>query len=177
MLAKKIQILFKIDLHLCTIIKNLKTMKKVTILMLGSVMILSQAYAQTKTNVSENVKSAFSQKFPAAKKVKWDKESETEWEAEFKINGEEYSANFTSNGTWKETEHEIEESAIPAAVKQTLDSEFAGYDIEEAEISETVQGKVYEFALEKDEIDLEVAISPDGKVVKKEIKKEENEND
>lgn len=130
-------------------------------------------------DVPAKVKTAFEQKFPTAQKVKWDKENEAEWEAEFKMNGEKYSANFTTDGQWMETEYEIEKSTIPQAVKQTLDNEFAGYDIEEAEISETTDGKVYEFALDKDETELEVAILPDGKVVKKEVKKEEDkeEND
>ncbi len=130
-------------------------------------------------DVPAKVKTAFEQKFPTAQKVKWDKENETEWEAEFKMNGEEYSANFTTAGQWMETEYEIEKSAIPQAVKQTLDTKFAGYDIEEAEISETTNGRVYEFAIEKGDSEMEVAISPDGKVVKKEVKKEEakEEND
>lgn len=127
-------------------------------------------------NVPDKVSKAFSQKFPNAQKVKWDKENNTEWEAEFKLNGEEYSANFSTDGVWKETEHEIEQSAIPVNVKQILDTEFAGYDIEEAEISETAEGTLYEFELEKGESNIEVAISPEGKVVKKEVK-EEDEKD
>lgn len=126
--------------------------------------------------VPAKIKTAFEQKFPNAQKVKWDKENETEWEAEFKMNGKEFSANFSSDGEWMETEYKIEKSEIPQIVKQTLDNEFAGYKIEEAEISETTDGKVYEFALEKDETEMEVAISPDGKVVKKEVKKEEDED-
>lgn len=128
-------------------------------------------------DVPAKTKTAFEQKFPDAQKVKWDKENETEWEAEFKMNGKEYSANFSADGKWIETEYEIEKSEIPHAVKQTLDKEFAGYDIEEAEISETTDGKVYEFALEKGETEMEVAISPDGIVVKKEVKKEDDEED
>jgi hypothetical protein len=123
-------------------------------------------------NVPEKVSKAFTQKFPNAKSVKWDKENETEWEAEFKLNSEEYSANFSTDGTWKETEHEIEISDVPTNVKQTIDNEFAGYKIEEAEISETAEGTVYEFKLEKGETEMEVALSPDGKVVKKEVKEE-----
>lgn len=137
--------------------------------------VMSFTACAQKTSAPENVVKAFTQKFPDAKSVKWDKENETEWEAEFKLKGEEYSANFSTDGTWKETEHEIETSAIPANVKQTLDNEFAGYKIEEAEISETVEGTVYEFELEKDKTEMEVAISPDGKVVKKEVKAEEEE--
>jgi len=122
------------------------------------------------------VNNSFNKEFAGATKVKWDKENDTEWEAEFKMDGKEYSANFSNEGKWMETEHEIKKSAIPANVKQTLDSEFAGYDVEEAEISETAEGSVYEFALEKDESEMEVAISPEGKVVKKEMKTEKEED-
>lgn len=149
-------------------------MKTLKLFVIAFLAISINACAQ-KTNVPENVNKAFTQKFPDAKSVKWDKENDTEWEAEFKLNGEDYSANFSTAGVWKETEHEIEISAIPAPVKQTLDSEFAGYKIKEAEISETAEGGVYEFALEKDETEMEVAISPDGKVVKKDVKTEEKQ--
>ena len=129
-----------------------------------------------KTNVPAKVKTAFEQKFPTAKKVKWDKENEIEWEAEFKMNSKEYSANFNSDGKWMETEYEIKKSDIPSAVKSSLDSDFKGYKIEEAEISETADGKVYEFELEKGKTDIEVAISTDGSILKKEEKKENDEN-
>ena len=149
-------------------------MKTVKLIVIAFLAISINACAQ-KVNVTEKVKTAFEQKFPNAQKVKWSKENETEWEAEFRFKGEEYSANFTSDGVWKETEHEIETSAIPVNVKQTLDAEFAGYKIEEAEISETAEGSVYEFALEKDEQDMEVAISPEGMVKKKEVIKEDED--
>jgi len=149
-------------------------MKTLKLIAVAFAAISFTACAQ-KSNVPENVNRAFTQKFPDAKSIKWDKENETEWEAEFKINGQEYSANYSTDGVWIETEHEIEKSAIPANVKQTLDTEFAGYKIEEAEISETAEGSVYEFELEKDKTNMEVAISPDGKVVKKEVKTEKDE--
>lgn len=129
-----------------------------------------------KPNVPENVDKAFTQKFPDAKSVKWDKENETEWEAEFKLNGLEYSANYSTEGVWKETEHEIQKSDIPTNVKQTLDTEFPDYKIKESEISETTEGSVYEFELEKEKVKMEVAVSPDGKVVKKEVKTAKDED-
>lgn len=151
-------------------------MKRLTILMVGLVMTLSQASAQTKTSVPTKVKTAFTQKFSKAKKVKWDKENKTEWEAEFKMNGENYSANFTLDGTWKETEYRIKKSKIPSVVKKTLDNDFSDYDIKVAELSETTEGKVYEFALEKGESNLEVCILPTGIVSKKEIQTENEED-
>lgn len=153
-------------------------MKKLGVAMLSAALTMaSQVDAQTNSNVPEKVKASFSKKFPNVKEVKWDKENETEWEAEFKMNGKKYSANFTPDGVWKETEYEIKYAEVPEVVKQKLKTEFNGYDIEEAEIAETKDGKVYEFALEKGKTELEVAISPDGKVLKKEEKKEDAEKD
>jgi hypothetical protein len=151
-------------------------MNKLKGLLLGSVIVLSQV-ACAQESVPTEVATAFSQKFPTAKNVKWDKETETEWEAEFKLDGKEYSANFTFEGVWQETEYEIKKSEIPAEVQATLTSEFGDFKMEESEISETAEGKVFEFILEKKETTLEVAISPTGKVIKKEVKTEEDEED
>ena len=79
--------------------------------------------------------------------------------------------------TWKETEHEIEKKDIPDAVKSTLDTELSGYEIEEAEISETVDGLTYEFEMEKGEQELEVSIDVHGKLIHKQVADEEGEKD
>ena len=129
--------------------------------------------------VPSNIKSAFSKQFPKASNVKWDKENAIEWEAEFKMNGKEYSANFDLNASCLEVEYEILTSEIPVAVKATLDKEFATYKIEEATVSEKKAVKLYEFDLKKEGKKTEVAIDINGKVVKtKEVKKgEEKDND
>ena len=132
------------------------------------------ACAQTKDGVPDKVSSAFSKKFPDAKKIKWDKENKMEWEAEFKIDGKEYSANFDLDGNWMETEYEIKKSEIPAAVKATLDADYMGYKIEEAGISESANGKVYEFELKQGKKETEVVIDANGKVMKD---KEQGENE
>jgi len=152
-------------------------MKRLAILLAVAVMILSQSCAQksAENEVPAKIQKAFAQKSANAKKVKWDKENANEWEAEFKMDGKDYSANFSSDGTWKETEYEIRKSDIPSTVKTKLDTDFSGYKMEEAEVSETTKGKVYEFKLENDETDVQVAIAPDGKIVEKKIAKEESE--
>lgn len=154
-------------------------MKKVKILgaVLFAAAIGSGIYAfGTGADAPQKVKDAFAKKFPAVKKVKWEKESDTEWEGEFKMNGTEFSANFLEDGTWQETEHEIKKKSIPANVKTTLETEFQGYKIEEAELSETAEGSVYEFELEKGEEELEVTIDTNGKTVNKKIKSEDEED-
>ncbi|NOY50613.1 MAG: hypothetical protein GXO88_08645 [Chlorobi bacterium] len=150
-------------------------MKKLVLLIAVAAIFSLQACGQ-KENVPAKTGLSFAQKFPDAKKVKWDKENEHEWEAEFKMNGKEYSANFDSDGKWMETEYEIKASELPTAVKTTIDNEFKGFDIEEAEVSETPEGKVFELQMEQDGNDMEVAIAPDGKVMKK-AEKSDNDNE
>lgn len=125
----------------------------------------------------ENVKEAFSKKFPDAKDVKWEKENKSEWEAEFKMAGEEYSANFSNEGEWMETEHEMKISDLPNVVKNTLSSEFDGYEVEEAEMVETPKFKGYELELEKGKSTLEVVFDANGKVLKKKEEKEDDDED
>jgi hypothetical protein len=135
------------------------------------------ACGQTGKDVPAKIKTAFSEKFSNATNVKWSSESEKEWEAEFKVDGKEYSANFDINANWIETEYEISENEIPGAVKTTLEKEFAGYKIGESVLSETADGKVYEIELTKDREKTEAAIDMNGKVVKKEQVKEEEEEE
>jgi len=138
-----------------------------------SVTLLSCAQ-DTPTQVAE----AFKTKFPTAKSVKWEKENEKEWEAEFEMDGKEYSANFSLDGTWLETEHEIKNNELPEAVKMTLKNEFEGYEIEEIEISEKTNATAYEVELEKAEQTLEVVFDAAGKVLsKKEVIESEEEKD
>lgn len=142
----------------------------------NAIAILSMtACTQIGKNIPVKVQEAFIKKFPAAKEVEWEKESKTEWEAEFKLEGKVYSSNFLIDGTWKKTEHEIKESVSPIAVNKTLESEFAGYEKGEVEISETVERKVYEIELKKGETDMEVAIDASGKIVKMEVTEEDND--
>jgi hypothetical protein len=134
------------------------------------------ACGQTSKEVPSQVKAAFSRKFPAATGIKWDKENDNEWEAEFKVNGKAYSANFDNAGTWMETEYVISVSEIPAAVKASLDSAFTAYEIEKSEASETPEGKVCEFKLKKGEEETEVTIDMNGKILKKEQGNKEEED-
>jgi hypothetical protein len=151
---------------------------KTSILIVSAVLLISfSASGQSEKNVPANVATAFSQKFPDASKVKWGRESEKEWEAEFNMNGKAYSANFDNSGVWSETEYEITIKEIPNDVKATLDKEFMGYKIAKSEVSETQKGKIFEFALSKGSEKIEAAIDVAGKVLTKEPVKKEKEDE
>ena len=126
-----------------------------------------------KKNVPAKVKTAFSQKFPNATKVEWGRENAKEWEAEFKMDGKNYSANYDNNGNWMETEYRVSENELPSAVKSTLSSKYASSKILVAEISETKDGKVYEVLLKTNGEKSEVVLTTDGKVLKQKEEKDE----
>ncbi|MCB0444108.1 MAG: PepSY-like domain-containing protein [Ignavibacteriae bacterium] len=152
-------------------------MKKLNVSVLLAITIAFTSCAQSRSDqkAPQSVMSSFAQKFPNASKVEWDKENDKEWEAEFKMNNSKYSANFSNTGEWLETEYKIKISEIPADIKTILDANFKDYDIEIAEISETSQGKSYEFEIEVGEQELEVTIDQNGNLTKK--LEEENESD
>lgn len=141
-------------------------MKRLILVFAAALFISVTACAQTPKDLPAKVKTAFDQKFPGAQKVKWSKENSTEWEAEFKMSGKEYSANFNTDGTWMETEYEIGANEIPVAVTTTLGKEFPGYKLVESEISETAKGKLYEFEIKTGTKKQEVALDESG-VIKK----------
>lgn len=151
-------------------------MKKITLFALIG-LTLNFMSCDKDGNAPQKVKDAFAQKFPSATNVEWEKESDTEWEAEFKLNGKEHSSNFMQDGTWVETEYEVTESEIPQVVMDALNTNFEGDEIEEMERSETADGTVYEFAIEKGESEMEVVIDANGKILKKENKQEDEEDE
>ena len=147
-----------------------KSILVLALILLGGVIACSQ------TKAPEKAVAAFKAKFPAAKDVEWGKESATEFEAEFELNGMDVSANFSADGEWLETETTITQSDLPAAVVATLDSQFGDGKVKKAEtVEKTGESLVYEVKLEQDEIEVEVVLDAAGTVLKKEVKGEENE--
>lgn len=151
---------------------------KTPILILSAVVLIGfAACGHSGKEVPEAVQSTFFQKFPDATNVKWDKENDSEWEAEFKMNGMEYSANFENSGVWTETEYKINLKDIPETVKTSLNNESAGAKIKESEVCETDDGKVYEFAIRKGANEIELQIDCAGRIIKKEQSGEEEDED
>lgn len=144
----------------------------------GTAFTACQAQRMNESDVPSAVVTAFQEKYPDAKDVEWEKESDAELEAEFELNGQEMSANFTQDGTWLETETEMKEKDLPEAVKNALKSQFADYEIEEIEkIATPEQAEAYEVELEKGETTLEVVMDASGKVLKQETTEGEDQEE
>ncbi len=91
-------------------------------------------------NVPKAVSDAFAKKFPGATNVKWDKENANEYEAEFKINGRSGSANFLTDGSWVESELEVGNTELPAAVTSAIKTKHPAGILIKAFKIETAKG-------------------------------------
>lgn len=100
--------------------------------------------------VPQKVKDTFIQKFPNAKNVEWEKESDTEYEAIFTLENIEHSANFNKEGIWLETEVEISRQDLPDAVLATLARDYWDSDINEIAKITTPDETLYEVEIRLD---------------------------
>ncbi|MEI6124702.1 MAG: PepSY-like domain-containing protein [Bacteroidota bacterium] len=152
-------------------------MKKIFLMLIAMLLISGFSYSQkvTADKVPAEVKTAFQKMFPTATKVAYEMEK-ADYEISFMLDGTECSANFDKTGKWLETETELNDAQIPAAVKATLAKEFEGYKTKESVKLETPEtAAVYEFDVAKGESLFEVQIARDGKLLKKQAVTEEDE--
>lgn len=82
--------------------------------------------------VPDFIKKSFQEKFPSAKKVRWEMEERKDYEASFLLNGKEVSVTYSPEGQLKETEEEIATSELPKAVIDALNKKHPNIKIHEA---------------------------------------------
>ncbi len=163
----------------------MKNLKYLAMILLGAGLILTSCNQAKKSKkeegenskVPETVQKVFQAKFAEAKDVEWKTEEEGEYEAEFTLNDTKMSADFTQDGTWKETETKTDYSRLPSSVLDTLSAKFKDYTVENMTIdkSETPEGTFWEVKLKKDDQVIEVVFSDDGAVVKQKAEEGEEE--
>lgn len=92
----------------------------------------SYSFAQEKSATpTAQAKATFKQQFPAATKVKWEKEK-GDFEVNFMEKGTEMSAVFSPQGSLKETERTITAAELPEPAKAYLEKNYKGKKIKEA---------------------------------------------
>lgn len=118
-------------------------------------------------NVPDVVKKAFTEKFPSATEIKWSKENSHEYEASFLLNNVKMSANFSSDGSWVETETAIGISDLPDAVTGAVRKAYPDATIDGADkIERADSGIKYEVEIKNKKEDMELLVSPDGSSIK-----------
>lgn len=135
---------------------------------LAFLMILSNsAFAQIRKIPSE-VTDAFSQKYPNAKEVEW-KDKLTSFSAGFTLNDKHYLADFSNKGEWQSTEQDIEDSELPAPIKDGFNkSKYADWKINKS-IKIELPSNAVQYRLEIGSGDIKrrnLTFNSDGRLVK-----------
>lgn len=90
--------------------------------------LVSPAAAQLR-KIPAEVTDALATRYPDAKEVEW-KDKLSSFSATFTENGTHYQAFFGNKGEWQSTEQEIEQAALPPAVKDGFaKSKYADWNL------------------------------------------------
>jgi hypothetical protein len=145
-------------------------MKKV--ILLAGIAISSASCAQSKENkeVPKVVSEAFAKEYPNTK-VEWDIEDDG-FEAEFKLNGKDASADYDKNGNKLAIEIEVNESELPTSVLTYIKTNYPNQKIKEsAKITDSKNVVTYEAEIKIDGKKSDLIFDTNGKLI--EILKEE----
>lgn len=139
-------------------------MKKIIFVTLALICASLTGFAQKTPAL---VTTAFSQKFPSATDVKWDKENAHEYEASFVWKGEKYSANFSDTGEWMETESPVTFAQLPEKVQSAFNASHKGAVIKAIAKIETSKGATkYEVEIKQGNKIMERFYDSDGNEIK-----------
>lgn len=131
--------------------------------------LFTSACAGQQNDDPEAVKTSFQQKYPGENDPDWHTDDNGNFESSFKKDGKSYRADFTPEGKWVETERSVDLEDLPKAVKQRIESDFEGEDITEIEeVQHADKGLFYDVEFKRPGKNLDVEISPEGKVLNKE---------
>jgi hypothetical protein len=142
---------------------TLITMKKIT-LFFSLLLFTGFTVAQTPPLAVEK---AFKNKFPNTNKAYWENEDNNQWEAEFRINKKRYTALFSSDGKWINTEGEIELSDFPNTLSKEVIAKYPESTILEVCKIETVTNEIfYEAKIKTKKGKRKIFMKNDGTFVK-----------
>lgn len=177
MIGQHVQLVDRIIGSLCSHQTRMNMKYKLPTMLLIALSATAQGQTPAALNVPAPVKAAFAKRFPKAEGPKWEMEDKKDFEADFKQDGDKWSACFAPDGAWLETEHAIKAEALPEAVRKTIAAKYADHKLKEAEQAETPKGMVYEVEFAKGEHEMEVVFSADGTVVRSKEENEDGEKD
>lgn len=114
----------------------------------------------------EAVQSAFEKKYPGENDPDWHKDAHGYYESHFKIDGIKYRADFNANGTWVETETNIDPKDLPKVIKDKIETLFDDMEITEVEkVEHHSKGTFYDVEFKQKGKNKDVEFKPNGEII------------
>lgn len=122
---------------------------------------------QPKTVPSQGAEVAFKKQYPKAEGVSWAEDANGYHEANFTMDGENYRADYTTQGKWVETENSLKFGKLPKAVQQVVNEQFDKDDITEIEqVNSAEKGLFYDVEFKDKGKNKDIEIREDGVIIK-----------
>ncbi|MEJ1222706.1 PepSY-like domain-containing protein [Sediminicola sp. 1XM1-17] len=138
--------------------------KLMLLMLLGMLLISCESKAQD--GVPKEVKASFQNKYPGEGDPDWHKDSNGNYESNFKKDGKHYRADFSPNGDWIETERSMDKGDLPEKVRDMIKDLYDDYEIVEVEeVDHHSKGLFYDVEFKHNGDKKDVEFSPDGQVL------------
>lgn len=142
--------------------KGLKVSTLFIMLLISVTCLSSCANSQDKGN--SKAASAFKKKYPEASSVDWEIDDHGNTEAQFKMNGEKFRADFTPDGKWIETENSIDWDDLPSTIQEIIKKSYEKDDITEIEwVDHYSKGIFYDVEFKQKGKNMDIEFNKDGK--------------
>lgn len=138
-------------------------MKK--LLLFATLLIAGTAVAQDipASRVPAAVSKAFKTKFPKATAPDWEKKG-ADYEVEFNVSMADHKAIYSETGKLLRYKRDIRNADLPAAVKRTIETDYKGFRIDDADRLEIGGVTYYQVELDGKPSDQKLVFTKDGKV-------------
>jgi len=134
-------------------------MKKI---FLAVAVLITVTVTAQKSGAPVAAKTAFAKAYPAATKVKWEKE-DGNYEVSFVDKGNEMSAIYNADGVFQEIEHEMKVAELPAPVSAYMKEHYKGIVVKGAAKITKADGSInYEAAVKGKDVLFDI----NGKFIK-----------
>lgn len=135
-------------------------------LILLAVIIAMSCNTSVKAQAPEAVKKTFKKMYPGENDPDWHKDDHGYYEANFKIDGIKYRADYNADGTWVETETSIDENDLPKAIKKVIEDKFKDEKITEVEkVESATKGSFYDVEFKQKGKNKDVMFRADGTII------------
>ncbi|WP_179345014.1 PepSY-like domain-containing protein [Winogradskyella ursingii] len=130
------------------------------------IFVLFGCNTAVKGQAPDAVKKTFQAKYPGENDPDWHKDDNGFYEANFKIDGIKYRADFNADGTWVETETSIDKKDLPKAIRQAIKDNYGSEDITEIEkVDSAAKGLFYDVEFKQKGKNMDVEFRADGTVI------------
>lgn len=116
-----------------------------------------------KAAVPAVVTDAFAKEYTKATDVEWEKDLEN-FKVEFDVARMDHEVWYDASGTVVKKKQDIEEAALPQAVRDALQSSYVGFRAEDIEKIWYKNSTSYKLDLEKDNSEIDLIFDANGKV-------------